>query len=199
MLIVWYSVLVILWYYCPLNPWFYSAVHICYTNILEPHTQSLKALEFSFWKSDMFWRWILLVPKGLDEWGLYHVADASVYESSAQASGRRRSDKKKHRTIRLEIVNFWTNSNSKTWIKDILGNKIPNNDNNSKFRNFPTGGDRYIHTYIHTYLPTYLPTYTHRHTYRQTYIHTYIPTYLHTYIPTYLPTYLNTYLPYLPT
>lgn len=54
-------------------------------------------------------------------------------------SGRRRSDKKKHRTIRLEIVNFWTNSNSKTWIKDILGNKILNNHH--KFGNFSTGGD----------------------------------------------------------
>ena len=101
-------------------------------------------------------------------------------------SGRRRSDKKKRRTIRLEIVNFWTNSNSKTWIKDILGNKIPNN--NSKFGNFPTGGDRYIHTYLPTYLNTYLPTYIH------TYIPTYLPKYLPKYLPTYLPTYIHTYI-----
>ena len=101
-------------------------------------------------------------------------------------SGRRRSDKKKRRTIRLEIVNFWTNSNSKTWIKDILGNKIPNN--NSKFGNFPTGGDRYIHTYLPTYVRTYVPTYLH------TYIPTYLPKYLPKYLPTYLPTYIHTYI-----
>ena len=52
-------------------------------------------------------------------------------------SGRQRSDRKKQPTIKLEIVNFWANCNSKTWIKDILGNKILNNHH--KFGNFPTG------------------------------------------------------------
>ena len=66
----------------------YSAVHyMLHKHIRTTHThKSPKALEFSFWKHDMFWWWILLVLKGLDdEWGLYHVADASVYEIFSQS------------------------------------------------------------------------------------------------------------------
>ena len=54
-------------------------------------------------------------------------------------SGRRRSDRKKQPTIKLEIVNFWANQNSRTWIKDVLGSKIQNNHHT--FVNFPTGSD----------------------------------------------------------
>ena len=121
----------------------YSAVHyMLHKHIRTTHThKSPKALEFSFWKHDMFWWWILLVLKGLDdEWGLYHVADASVYEIFSQSFPDAEDlIERSNRQSNLKSSNFWANCNSKTWIKDILGNKIQNNHHT--FVNFPTGSD----------------------------------------------------------
>ena len=108
MRIVWYSVLVIPMILLSIESMILLYI-ICCTNILEPHTHTN---HLKHWNSHSENMTVLMVEplvlKGLDEWGLYHVADASVYESSAKA---------------FRTPKIWSKeaTDNQTWNRQLLG------------------------------------------------------------------------------